>query len=184
MYWPFLYTFFSFTHNNIGDFMYKKEIVKRLVDSKFDNSQKEELINLLLDTPITVDVDKQEEENKSFGDFMADKISAVAGSWKFILFFLFFLIFWILLNTVFFKNGIDPYPFILLNLLLSCIAAVQAPIIMMSQHREAKRDSLRSQNDYVTDLKSELILEDLHRKLELVLKNQAKLLDFYNKNEH
>ncbi|MBQ9011203.1 MAG: DUF1003 domain-containing protein [Bacilli bacterium] len=80
-----------------------------------------------------------------------------------------------------FVNKIDPYPFILLNLVLSCVSAIQAPIIMMSQNREAKKDSLRNQNDYVVDLKSELILEDLHRKLELVLSNQNKLLDIYEK---
>ena len=67
----------------------------------------------------------------------------------------------------------------MLNLLLSCIAAIQAPIIMMSQNREAKKDSMRNQNDYVVDLKSELILEDLHRKLELVLKNQSKIIELY-----
>ena len=71
---------------------------------------------------------------------------------------------------------IDPYPFVFLNLLLSCIAALQAPIIMMSQNRSAKKDSMRSKNDYKTDLKSELILEDLHDKMETILKNQKKIL--------
>ena len=70
----------------------------------------------------------------------------------------------------------DPYPFILLNLLLSCLAALQAPIIMMSQNRQAAKDSLRNQNDYRTDLKSELILEDLHDKMEEILKNQRKII--------
>jgi len=95
------------------------------------------------------------------------------------------LIFWVVLNTVILTGGdrIDEYPFILLNLLLSCIAALQAPIIMMSQNREAKKDSVRNQNDYIVDLKSELILEDLHRKLELVLKNQSKIIDLYDKKE-
>ena len=71
---------------------------------------------------------------------------------------------------------IDQYPFILLNLLLSCLAALQAPIIMMSQNRQAAKDSLRNQNDYRTDLKSELILEELHHQMEEILKNQRKIL--------
>ena len=88
------------------------------------------------------------------------------------------LIFWIVLNTVILQgdSAIDEYPFILLNLLLSCIAALQAPIIMMSQNRQAAKDSLRNQNDYRTDLKSELILEELHDKMELILKNQKKIM--------
>ena len=83
-----------------------------------------------------------------------------------------------ILKGIILKNGseIDPYPFILLNLILSCIAAIQAPIIMMSQNRQAKKDSKRHQNDYKIDLKSELILEELHKKLDLVLKQQKQLL--------
>lgn len=80
-----------------------------------------------------------------------------------------------MLNLYIFKN-VDPYPFILLNLVLSCVAALQAPIIMMSQNRAAKKDSMRSQNDYKTDLKSELILEDLHDKMEKIISNQNKIL--------
>ena len=89
-----------------------------------------------------------------------------------------FLILWVIINTYVFQNGseIDPYPFILLNLVLSCIAVLQAPVIMMSQNRQAAKDSLRNQNDYRTDLKSELILEDLHHKMEEILRNQRKLL--------
>ena len=85
--------------------------------------------------------------------------------------------FWIILNTFILKEGsqIDPYPFILLNLLLSCLAALQAPVIMMSQNRQSAKDSLRNQNDYRTDLKSELILEELHDKMEKILKNQKKI---------
>ena len=79
------------------------------------------------------------------------------------------------MNWILKDKAVDPYPFILLNLLLSCLAAIQAPIIMMSQNREAKKDSLRNQNDYKTDLKSELILEDLHDKIELLIKNQNEI---------
>ena len=160
--------------------MDKREIVTRLVREDLADNTREELINMLIDNPITVDIDKQEKDSLRFGDKVADKVSEVAGSWNFIITFILFLILWIVLN-IFILKSVDPYPFILLNLLLSCIAAVQAPIIMMSQHRAAKKDSLRNHNDYITDLKSELILEDLHRKLELVLKNQQKLIDIIEK---
>lgn len=162
--------------------MEKRELVKKFVGTNLSSKEKEELIDMIIDNPITVDIDKREEENLRFGDKVADKVSEIAGSWFFIIFFVFFLILWIILNS-YVLDEVDPYPFILLNLLLSCIAAVQAPIIMMSQNREAKKDSLRNQNDYITDLKSELILEDLHHKLELVLKNQQKLIEIYEKKD-
>ncbi|MBR2833691.1 MAG: DUF1003 domain-containing protein [Bacilli bacterium] len=135
---------------------------------------------MLVENPIAVDIDKQEEENLKFGDRVADKVSDIAGSWTFIILFILFLMLWIVLNSLVFPK-VDAYPFVLLNLVLSCVAAIQAPIIMMSQHREAKKDSLRNKNDYITDLKSELILEDLHHKLELILKNQKRLLEIYEK---
>ncbi|MBR3362887.1 MAG: DUF1003 domain-containing protein [Bacilli bacterium] len=160
--------------------MDKREIVKKLVKEDLGDNTREELIDMLIDNPITVDIDKQEREALRFGDKVADKVSDLAGSWNFIIIFILFLILWIILN-IFVLKSIDPYPFILLNLLLSCIAAIQAPIIMMSQHRAAKKDSIRNHNDYITDLKSELILEDLHRKLELVLENQKKLIDIIEK---
>ncbi len=159
----------------------KKEIVKMLLkNNSLDEKDEEELIDLLVDQPISIDIDKQEEAKMTFGDKVADKVSEIAGSWGFILGFSLFLIFWIILNGVILtgNNKIDSYPFILLNLLLSCIAALQAPIIMMSQNRQAEKDSLRNQNDYRTDLKSELILEELHHKMDLLLKNQKKILSY------
>ena len=157
----------------------KKEIVKMLLkNNELDSKDEEELLDLLVDQPISIDVDKQEEAKMTFGDRLADKVSEIAGSWGFIIGFSLFLIFWIVLNTVILsgESAIDEFPFILLNLLLSCIAALQAPIIMMSQNRQAAKDSLRNQNDYRTDLKSELILEELHDKIELILKNQKKIM--------
>lgn len=150
--------------------MTKKEIVRMLLNNKEINIDNEdELLDLLIDEPISIDALNEEETNIKFKDKIADKITKFIGSWTFILGFSIFLLFWILLNLYFIDN-LDPYPFILLNLLLSCIAALQAPIIMMSQNREAKRDSLRSKNDYRTDLKSELILEELHDKMERIEK--------------
>ena len=154
----------------------KKEIVQMLLKNNELNIQdEEELLDLLVDQPISIDVDKQEEAKMTRGDRIADKVSEVAGSWGFILGFTGFLVFWIVLNSIILTGDhqIDPYPFILLNLLLSCLAALQAPIIMMSQNRQAAKDSLRNQNDYRTDLKSELILEELHDKMEEILTNQA-----------
>ena len=153
----------------------KKEIVKMLLNQNLETEDEEELIDLLIDNSIAVDVDKQDKDNEKFGDRVDDKITEFAGSWGFILGFTMFLILWIILNLTIFKN-LDPYPFILLNLLLSCIAALQAPIIMMSQNRAAKKDSMRSKNDYKTDLKSELILEELHDKMEKIISNQNKIL--------
>lgn len=163
--------------------MDKKEIVKRLVSQELDEKDHEELIDMVINNPIAVDVDKEQAANTTFGEKMADRISAIAGSWFFIILFILFLILWIILNVFVLTEKIDPYPFILLNLVLSCISAIQAPIIMMSQNREAKKDSVRNQNDYIVDLKSELILEDLHHKLELILKNQSKIIDLYVKKE-
>ena len=159
----------------------KKEIVKMLLkNNELDEKDEEELLDLLVDQPISIDIDKQEEAKMTKGDRIADKVSEIAGSWGFIIGFSSFLIFWIVLNAFVLKenNKIDEYPFILLNLLLSCLAALQAPVIMMSQNRQAAKDSLRNQNDYRTDLKSELILEELHDKMDTILKNQKKILKY------
>ena len=164
----------------------KKEIVKMLLkNNSLDEKDEEELLDLLIDQPISIDVDKQEEAKMTFGDRVADKVSEIAGSWGFILGFCLFLIFWVILNSFILTGDtkIDGYPFILLNLLLSCIAALQAPIIMMSQNRAAKKDSMRSQNDYKTDFKSELILEELHDKMEKIIENQNKILKELNKDK-
>ena len=155
----------------------KQEIVKMLLNQNLETENEDELIELLIDKPIAVDIDKQDKQNEKIGDKIADKLTAIAGSWPFIIGFSIFLILWIVLNVYIFKN-LDPYPFILLNLVLSCIAALQAPVIMMSQNRAAKKDSLRAQNDYRTDLKSELILEELHDKMEKILANQNKILKY------
>ena len=154
----------------------KKEIVKMLLKKDINVTDEEDLINMLINEPISVDTDKESDLNRSFGDFLADKITEIAGSWPFIIGLVIFLLLWIILN-IFILTNADPYPFILLNLLLSCIAALQAPIIMMSQNREAKKDRLRSSNDYKTDLKSELMLEDLHNKMSQIIKNQNKIIN-------
>ena len=159
----------------------KKDIVKMLLrNNELDERDEEELMDLLFDQPIAIDVDKQEEAKMTFGDRVSDKVSEVCGSWGFIILFIIFLAFWVILNVVVLSSddAIDPYPFILLNLLLSTISALQAPIIMMSQNRQAEKDSLRNQNDYRTDLKSELILETLHDQMDDILRNQKRILRY------
>ena len=160
----------------------KKEIVKMLLNRNLEEKDEAEILDLLLDEPITIDVDKENDAKMTFGDKVADKLSEIAGSWTFIILFCSFLIFWIVLNLFLLKDkAIDPYPFILLNLLLSCLAALQAPIIMMSQNRQAKKDTIRNKNDYHTDLKSELILEQLYDHLGIVIHNQKKIITLLKK---
>ena len=160
----------------------KKEIVKLLLNQNLEEGNEEELMDSLVKEPVAIDIIKEDEESKSFGERLADKLTKVAGSWSFLLCFILFLIVWIILNLYAFES-IDPYPFILLNLLLSCISAVQAPIIMMSQNRAAKKDTLRGKNDYKTDLKSELILEELHDQMTKIISNQNKILKMLNDDE-
>ena len=164
----------------------KKDIVRMLLrNNELEEQDEEELLNLLIDQPIAIDVDKQEEAKLTKGDKLADKLSEIAGSWPFIFTFILFLLIWIIFNTVVLtsEEAVDPYPFILLNLVLSCISALQAPIIMMSQNRQAEKDSLRNQNDYRTDLKSELILESFHDQMSTILKNQKQILKYIKEKE-
>ena len=158
--------------------MERKKIVKMLLNNtELDTKDEAELIDLLIDQPLSIDVDKLQDSKMSFGDKVADKVSEKAGSWGFIILFIMFLIAWIIINGVLLKeHAFDEYPFILLNLFLSCVAAIQAPIIMMSQNRQAAKDSLRNQNDYRTDLKSEIILETLHDQILEIKKEQKKII--------
>ena len=115
----------------------------------------------------------------SRGQKMSDHVATFGGSWTFIMSFGFFLCVWIILNSAFLLNkGFDPYPFILLNLILSCIAAMQAPIIMMSQNRQEEKDRERSKLDYMINLKSELEIRTLHEKLDhLIIHQQRDLFE-------
>lgn len=119
------------------------------------------------------------EANLTAGQRIADKVALFGGSWKFIIIFLVFIILWMTANVFLLMNkGFDPYPFILLNLILSSLAAFQAPIIMMSQNRQSEKDRQRSQNDYMINLKSELEVRGLHEKLDhLMLHQQQELIE-------
>jgi len=122
---------------------------------------------------ITKDIDAEFEQDWTFGERLADSIADFGGSWAFLIVFGVFLGIWILINSlVLLWHPIDPYPFILLNLVLSCLAAIQAPIIMMSQNRQESKDRLRSQHDYQVNLKAELEIRHLHEKLDHLLSHQ------------
>jgi len=122
---------------------------------------------------ISSDVEEELDDTRTLGARMADGIASFGGSWVFITTFFAILMVWMLLNSVHvLRAPFDPYPFILLNLVLSCLAAVQAPIIMMSQNRQDEKDRVRSQNDYQINLKAELEIRLLHEKLDHLIMRQ------------
>lgn len=138
------------------------KIVKNAIDA-------EELIIKNLSNP--------EREKLDFGQNISDKVATFGGSWKFIIAFFIVLTIWIIFNAL--AIGVykfDPYPFILMNLILSCIAALQAPIIMMSQNRVEEKDRKRSENDYLINLKAEMQIRSLNQKIDLLLEEQIKTL--------
>jgi uncharacterized membrane protein len=122
---------------------------------------------------VSQDVDADVQEKRGIGDRISDRVASFGGSWSFIIFFGVVLVVWIVVNTaVLVAKPFDPYPFILMNLILSCIAALQAPIIMMSQNRQEQKDRLRSENDYKVNLKSEIEIRTLHEKVDHLLLDQ------------
>ena len=151
----------------------RNQIIKELLDITDREFTDEELIHRLIMTEMTENSDS--EEKVSFGQKASDAVAKFAGSWAFIFSFIAVMVIWMVLNIVLAQRAFDAYPFILLNLVLSCIAAVQAPLIMMSQNRQEAKDRKRAENDYRINLKSELIIDDLHRKLDLVLENQKNI---------
>lgn len=122
---------------------------------------------------LSANVDAEQEQAWSFGERLADRIASFGGSWSFLILFMLFIAVWIAMNSlVMFFRPLDPFPYILLNLLLSCLAAVQAPIIMMSQNRQEARDRVRAEHDYQVNLKAELEIRHLHEKLDHLLNHQ------------
>ena len=155
--------------------MTRAEIINRILGPESgEESSGEELIHLLLTSKVTKDIDRR--EKPTLGERVADKIAKVAGSWTFIFLFVGFLVLWIVGNVYLLQKAYDPYPFILLNLFLSCVAALQAPVIMMSQNRQEEKDRRRAENDYRINLKSEILVEDLHLKLDKLIENQEIIL--------
>jgi len=126
---------------------------------------------------LSENINKKFDRKLTFGERLADKVAQFGGSWKFITLFLLVLVLWMILNAfVLLEWVFDPYPFILLNLVLSCLAAIQAPIILMSQNRQNEKERLRSNEDYCTNLKAELEIQQLHSKLDLFMKRQWETL--------
>jgi len=118
-------------------------------------------------------IEVEYEEKLKRGERIADKIATYGGSWKFIITFAIVLVVWIIINSaVLLLRPFDPYPFILLNLVLSCLAAIQAPVIMMSQNRQEVKDRARSEHDYQINLKAELEIRNLHQKIDHLLTHQ------------
>lgn len=155
----------------------KIDFVKTILEMDNENvAEEEELMHLLLQQKVSKNINKEVKQTITVGQKMADNIARFAGSWTFITGFAIFLIIWIVLNSIILKSAYDPYPFILLNLMLSCIAAIQAPVIMMSQNRQEEKDRIRSRNDYKVNLKSEIIIEDLHRKIDQLMENQEVIM--------
>ncbi|NOS55446.1 MAG: DUF1003 domain-containing protein [Cyclobacteriaceae bacterium] len=140
--------------------------------------EKEVLEALHKNKLISGDVDETIDETLTYGQRLADKIASFGGSWTFIIFFFCILFCWIGLNLYFFSRPFDPFPFILLNLILSCLAALQAPVIMMSQNRQEEKDRERSKHDYQVNLKAELEIRMLHEKMDhLILHQQQRLFE-------
>ena len=152
----------------------KKLISEILADVRHDMTD-EEILNLLASSRVSVNPEKESGKLTSLGQRAADSIAKFAGSWAFIFSFTGVLILWMVVNTVLAAKAFDPYPFILLNLVLSCVAAIQAPLIMMSQNRQEEKDRRRAENDYKVNLKTEIMIEDLYDKVNAILAKQSAL---------
>ena len=158
-------------------------VLKILEDKEEQKLEDEEIIHLLLDKKLSRNTVVEHAGKISFSGRAADGIAKFVGSWTFIIIFIACLITWVILNTIMLVRAVDPYPYILLNLILSCVAAIQAPVIMMSQNRQEEKDRLRALNDYKTNLKSEIIIEELYQKIETLIRKQDKLLEEMKKTE-
>jgi uncharacterized membrane protein len=156
--------------------VFRKDYIKEVLEDEIGelSALDNEVIESLQQHEIlSSDLSKQFEKKLTFGERLSDHIAEFGGSWRFIILFGAVLFGWIILNAIFLLNrGFDPYPFILLNLVLSCLAAIQAPVIMMSQNRAELRDRLRSENDYKINLKAELEIRHLHEKIDHLLRRQ------------
>lgn len=155
---------------------YRSRYVHSLLESEkgeLTSLEKEVVDSLRQQDLLSKDVETEFEQDWTFGERLADRIASFGGSWTFLMIFFAFLAVWITMNSlVLLWRPADPYPFILLNLILSCLAAIQAPVIMMSQNRQEAKDRLRSQHDYQINLKAELEIRHLHEKVDHLLSHQ------------
>jgi len=160
--------------DDIGDC--RKEYVKEVLQDEIGelSTLDDEVVESLRQHEIiSANISTQFDRKLTFGEHLSDRIAEFGGSWKFLITFFSILVVWIVINGVLLlTHSFDPYPFILLNLILSCLAAVQAPVIMMSQNRAEARDRLRAENDYKINLKAELEIRHLHEKIDHLLRRQ------------
>lgn len=176
----------DFTENNtlsVSELnVYRENYIQKYLTEQIGELHESEhkVLNSLIDhKSILKKIKKEEKQKTTYGQKIADKVAKFGGSWTFIISFAVFLFIWISLNAFWLANkGFDPYPFILLNLILSCIAAMQAPVIMMSQNRQEEKDRSRSKKDYMINLKSEIEIRMLHEKIDhLIMHQQQELLE-------
>lgn len=161
---------------------YRKKYLEELLQKEHReiSALEEEVVKAIQENKLlSENIEPEIESQLTTGQKLADKIAEFGGSWTFIMFFFSFLIIWMAINIwVLVTNPFDPYPFILLNLILSCLAAIQAPVIMMSQNRKEQKDRARSVNDYQVNLKAELEIRLLHEKLDhLIIHQNQRMLD-------
>ncbi|MGE5677419.1 MAG: DUF1003 domain-containing protein [Pseudomonadota bacterium] len=153
--------------------MYKDDLKDLVISGE---QEREEQIHELIRGKRSLDINKELSNSLTFGEKMADRMASFAGSWSFLIFFGVIVISWAIINSkLIFEDPLDPFPYVFLNLLLACVSSLQAPIIMMSQNRQSQKDRLRSENDYLINLKSEIILEDLHIKIDEIIQEQLLL---------
>ena len=160
--------------------IYRKKYLNNLIENErgeIDVLEKNVIDSISKNQILSENIESDIDDLLTIGEKLADKIALFGGSWIFILFFFGFIALWIILNIVALSSAnFDPYPFILLNLILSCLASIQAPIIMMSQNRKEQKDRKRSENDYKINLKAELEIQLLHEKVDHLIVHQNKKL--------
>jgi uncharacterized membrane protein len=177
----------EFPHFTKDHYISQNELNKYRGDAISDYLEKEvgklsELENTVLNSvtnnnTLSDKIDGEEKQILTLGQRIADKVASFGGSWTFIISFGIFIFIWISVNILWLVNkGFDPYPFILLNLILSCLAALQAPVIMMSQNRQEEKDRDRSKKDYMINLKAEIEIRTLHEKMDHFIINQQQEL--------
>lgn len=145
-------------------------------NKSIDDAYAQDSVYEIIAKKYTKNINMMHTSKLTTGDKVADKLASFAGSWKFIIIFFSLLLAWIVFNSIVLVTGaFDPYPFILLNLILSCLASIQAPVIMMSQNRQEAKDRIRAEHDYEINLKAEIVVEEILKKL-IVLEQEQKVL--------
>ncbi|MCW0373401.1 DUF1003 domain-containing protein [Xanthomonas sacchari] len=177
------------THASAASFLRsridRRQTARQLLQTELDKlseAEREVVERFIAKRHVARDIVTQADRDRSLGERVADRVAAIGGSWTFIIGFCVVLLGWIVLNSLVLAHAFDPYPYILLNLCLSCLAAIQAPVIMMSQNRQAAVDRLHAQNDYEVNIKAELEILQVHEKLnQLREQDWATLVELQNR---